>query len=92
MEEIGATVKNKGLCGIYFKKGKDEVVFTYLVEVRPFTFKPTDEASEIIYFNVAQLPENLPSSHAQRIKDAFNFKGEIIPKIQISGSSKRAYK
>jgi len=86
-EEIGAKVKNKRFCGIYFKKGMDEVVFAYLVEVRPFNFKPTDEASEIAYFAVDQLPENLPGAHTQRIKDACNFKVEIIPKVQISGSS-----
>lgn len=92
MEEIGARVKNKKLCGVYFKKDKDEVVFAYLVEVKPFTFRPTDEASEIIYFTADQLPENLPGSHIERIKDAFDFKGEIIPKVQISGSSKKALK
>ena len=92
LEEISAKVKNKKLCGVYFKRGKDEVVFAYLVKVKPFTFKPTDEAKEIKYFSVAQLPENLPGSQAKRIKDALNFKGKVIPKVQISGNTQRALK
>jgi len=89
-EEIGAKVKSKRLCGVYFKKGKNEVVFAYLVTVRPFIFRPTDEASEIKYFSVDKLPEKIPQSHRQRIKEAFYFKGRITPKIQISGSSQKA--
>ena len=92
LEEIGAKVKSKKFCGVYFKKGKDEIVFAYLVKLKPFAFKPTDEAKEIKYFSVNQLPENLPGSQAQRIKDALNFKDKVAPKIQISGSTQRALK
>ena len=92
LEEIGAQVEKIKLCGVYFKKGRDEIVFTYLTKVKPFTFKPTDEALEINYFSVDRLPENLPESHHQRIIDALNFKDEIVPKVQVAGSSKRAGK
>lgn len=88
-EEIGAKVASKELFGIYFKKGKDEIVFCYSVVARPFTFRPTDEAVEIKYFSPHHLPENLPQSHRERIEDVLSFKGQVIQKIQVAGSSKK---
>ena len=91
-EEIGAEVKSKKLCGVYFKKGKDEIVFNYLVSIKSFVFRPTNEASEIEYFLINKLPKKLPESHRQRIKDALKFKNKITPKVQIAGSSKELLK
>lgn len=89
-EETGAEANIKNLIGIYFKKGKDEVILCYLVKIKPFSFKPTDEAVEIKYFSFNQLPENFPPSHRERIEDALNFKGKLFQRIQQAGRTKKA--
>ena len=90
MEEVGAKISAYKLCGIYYKKGKDEIVFAYLVKLKPFVFKPTPEARQMAYFPADKLPPNFPANQAERIKDALKFKGIIMPKVQVSGSTRKA--
>lgn len=81
-EEVGLDVEVKRLNGIYFKPVKNELVFVFICDIVGGKIQQTDEADDINYFSLAELPDNIAQKHIKRIKDASDNKKEAILEIQ----------
>ncbi len=81
-EETGLNVEVGRMIGLYFKPKENNLVLTFLCDVKGGEIQLNDEAAAIEYFDLESLPLNIIRKHIERIKDAFNVKGEIIQKIQ----------
>jgi len=81
-EETGLNVEIKRIIGIYFKPKENDLVFTFLCDVKGGEIQVNDEAAAIEYFDLDSLPLNIIRKHIERIKDALNAGGEIVQKIQ----------
>ncbi len=78
-EETGLEVEVERLVGVYSKPQKQEVVLTFLCQIRGGTLRPTEEIRESRYFSPGALPRNTLPKHRQRIEDAtLNQPGAII--------------
>ncbi|MDD4332523.1 MAG: NUDIX hydrolase [Patescibacteria group bacterium] len=87
-EETGFDVKVTRLLGVYSKRNETDIVFSFACEVMGGVITINDEADEITYFSLDEIPKNTSPKQVERIKDFFNYQGEeIIMKIQQGPSS-----
>ncbi len=86
-EETGLDVKVEKITGIYVKKGKNELVFSFLCQVIGGEVKLNDEADQIKYFALNDIPTKFSPKQLERIKDYFNDPKIIHYKIQEGKSS-----
>lgn len=91
-EEIGITVTEAVLCGIYsdpkltvtVEKLQPEgyhaqfVVAVFKVLAYSGTISPNDEVDDWDWFNVEQMPDPILKSHPIRCVDAFKFNGTVF--------------
>jgi NADH pyrophosphatase NudC (nudix superfamily) len=70
-EEVGLTVKSKRIIDISSKPLHCEIVLTFLCSV--VHGKPTlsDEADEIAFFSLSELPENISLRQRERVEGFF---------------------
>ena len=68
-EETGLRVQTDRLLGIYVKRDKDTVVFSFECSVVGGTPHQTDEADRVEYFSAQALPDGLLEKQRQRIAD-----------------------
>lgn len=81
-EETWLHVKVEKLLWIYNKTKKAEVVFNFLCKVTKGTLTLNDEARDIQYFNIHNIPKNTVPKQVERIYDYFNDKDQVTMKIQ----------
>jgi ADP-ribose pyrophosphatase YjhB (NUDIX family) len=86
-EETGLDVKVTRLVGVYSKPKNNDLVFVFHAEVIGGALNCTDEADQIEYFFVENLPENTIPKHVGRIDDALARKMEPIFRQQSSPST-----
>jgi len=86
-EEIGLEAKVVRLTGVYNKPDKNSVVFSFLCEVVGGAMTLTDEADEIKYFSLDDLPKNASQKQIERIGDYFADKNKVHYKTQLGPSS-----
>jgi 8-oxo-dGTP diphosphatase len=86
-EETGLDVIVSKVIGIYSKPHKNEIVFSFMCERIGGELLLNNEASDIRYFDIDKLPENLPLKHRERIIDAYDNNPEIILKVQEGEST-----
>ncbi len=95
-EEVGLDIEIVRLVGVYSKKKKNDVIFSFLCKICGGEISLTDEADEIAYFSIDDLPKNLSPKHVERIMDATQGAARTLLKIQsdLSGWDlvQRAYK
>ena len=70
-EETSLSIEPTQLLGIYVKPDSDDIVFSFRCEVRSGTIVLTDEADQISWFTLADLPTNISAKQAERIGHAF---------------------
>lgn len=70
-EEIGVDIAIDKLIGVYFKRGAKEVVFQFLARIKNGVPAESDEAAEIRYFPVTDLPQNTAPRQKERIRFFF---------------------
>ncbi|MFA5986916.1 MAG: NUDIX domain-containing protein [Parcubacteria group bacterium] len=87
-EEVGLDVEVIRLIGVYSKKKKNDVIFSFVCKKVGGVETLTDEADEIAYFAVENLPANLSPKHVERIGDAIQEKREVVMKIQSDQSGR----
>lgn len=90
-EETGLAVRIKDLIGVYFKSGRNEIVFTYICKKTRGRLTKSSESAQLKYFVLNKMPKRLPKSHKERIKDAFNFRGKVFRRVQKAGSTKELF-
>lgn len=82
-EETGLTVTVERLLGIYSKPQVDDLVFTFLcTPVDNYVPSTSNEADQVGYFALDQLPNNLFSNHLERIQDFFQSSQGVLLKKQ----------
>lgn len=86
-EETGLLVRPTRLVGIYAKPQKNELVFSYLCKIKGGKVGLSDEADQVAYFSIHNLPKNMPPKQRERILDALQPYSGIIYKTQLGPSS-----
>ena len=87
-EETGYNVKVLSRVGDYYRPNhtayakRGDKTTLYLCRIMGGEFTINDEVSEIRWWNINNLPENLIPRHRQRILDAINYNGKPVRRIQ----------
>lgn len=82
-EEVGVDVEVDRLFGVYSKIDDEEVGFAFLCTIVGGELACSDEACDIQYFHVGDLPKNISRFQVERIKDALEYKKDrALLKIQ----------
>ncbi|PIR94662.1 NUDIX hydrolase [Candidatus Falkowbacteria bacterium CG10_big_fil_rev_8_21_14_0_10_39_11] len=86
-EETGLSVKISSLAGIYSKPDKNEIVFSFECNVIGGKITLNEEAKDIQWFALDDIPKNTSPKQVERIKDFFNINDQPIMKVQTGKSS-----
>lgn len=86
-EETGLNVLVDKITGVYSKKEKAEVVFSFLCKVVGGGITLNEEADSIEYYKFSDIPKNFSPKQLERIKDYFDNPDEIHYKLQTGKSS-----
>lgn len=86
-EETGLDVEIIKLIGVYSKPNKDEIVFSFECKVLGGKLTLNEEAKDIKYFSINDIPENTVQKQVERIKDFFENKDRSVLKIQQTDKS-----
>ncbi len=81
-EEGGLDVGVERLAGIYSKPEKDEIVFSFVCTIRGGEMTTSDEADEIRYFRLEEIPPNTSSKQVERIRDILLGRDPVVLKVQ----------
>lgn len=81
-EEVGLDVIVDRLTGIYSKKQKNDLIFSFVCKKVGGVESLSDEADAVAYFSINELPKNLSPKHVERIMDAVQNKKQTYCKIQ----------
>ena len=76
-EETGLDVEIVKLKGIYVKPEKNDIVFSFICKQVGGKITLNEEADQIKYFALDDLPENTVLKQVKRIKDVFENKEDI---------------
>lgn len=78
-EEIGVTIEDPVLCGVYFLPHRHAHVFVFRIVGNPFIPKPDGaEIDQAGYFPLDRLPQPMSNFTAQPIKDAARFADQVV--------------
>lgn len=86
-EEVGVEAEVVGLSGVYSKPEQADVVFCFVCRVVGGKLRESDEAAEIRYFAVEEMPETMSRNHAERVRDALEWSGKVSLKVQPGPSA-----
>jgi len=86
-EETGLSVEVSRLMGIYAKPHKDEVVFMFVCNVIDGKLTLNEEARDLKYFALNQIPKNTVPKQVERLKHYFEDKDKVYLKEQGGKSS-----
>ncbi|MFH0780072.1 MAG: NUDIX domain-containing protein [Parcubacteria group bacterium] len=86
-EETGYDVEVVKLAGVYSKPERDEVCFSFECKITGGALTLNEEAKEIKYFHVHEIPKNTSTKQVERIKHLLEGGNETIMKIQTGKSS-----
>ncbi len=81
-EEVGLKVEVKSLLGVYTKDYMDDLVFQYECRVIGGSTRLSEEARDIKFFSLSEMPLNMSENHLERIKDFFSEVDQPIMKVQ----------
>ncbi|MBT3817459.1 MAG: NUDIX domain-containing protein [Candidatus Magasanikbacteria bacterium] len=86
-EETGFHVEVTKLLGVYSKSNKDEIVFSFECKIISGKRTLNEEAKDIQYFAIKDIPKNTSPNQRKRIQDYFKDKQNIILQIDKGPSS-----
>jgi ADP-ribose pyrophosphatase YjhB (NUDIX family) len=87
LEETGLNVEIIKLVGVYSKKDRKDIVFSFLCKIISGRITLSDETDKIEYFEINKIPKNTIPKQVERIKDATKNPSKIIFKTQTGKSS-----
>lgn len=87
-EEVGLIVEVERLAGVYAKPEQEEIVFSFVCRVIRGEPGTSEEADEVCFFAVDQLPRNTSPKQAERIHDALEKVDRTVLKVQAGPSSR----
>lgn len=82
-EETGFNVEVIRLIGIYTKKEKNHIIFSFECKIIDGEIRLNKEAKDIKYFDFNSIPKNTLIKHVERIHDYLYGSEELINKVQI---------
>ncbi|MFA4942580.1 MAG: NUDIX domain-containing protein [Patescibacteria group bacterium] len=85
-EETGFDVEIIRLAGVYNKPDKNEVCFSFVCKIIGGELTLNEEADQIKYFSVSDIPHNTSAKQVERINDSLQSEN-IVYKNQIGKSS-----
>jgi 8-oxo-dGTP diphosphatase len=85
-EEVCLDVRIVRLQGVYYKPEKDDLVFSFICQPVGGKFAPTDEADEIKYYKLNDIPRNISAKQLERVRDALN-NDNLVLKVQKGPAS-----
>ena len=77
-EETGLDVKIKKLLGVSSKPEKSDIAFLFLCQPVSGELTLNNEAKDLRYFSLDEIPENTLSKQVARIKHFFTQKDELV--------------
>jgi ADP-ribose pyrophosphatase YjhB (NUDIX family) len=86
-EETGFDVEIVRLSGVYSKPDKNEIILNFECKIIGGEATLNDEAKDIKWFALDEIPHNTSPKHIERIKDLLEDKQETIMKVQGGKSS-----
>jgi 8-oxo-dGTP diphosphatase len=86
-EETGLNAEILRLVGVYNKKEKNDLVFSFVCKIVSGEITLNDEADKIEWFDLEKLPSNTIPKQVERIMDAMENSEKTIFKIQTGKSS-----
>ncbi len=91
-EETGLAVAVERLAGVYSKPENDEMVFSFVCRAVGGAVSLTDEADQVAYFAVDDIPANTSRKQVERVKDVLDAlrTGTQLPTLKVQrGPSSR---
>ena len=88
LEETGLQIDILHLVGVYGKPDTDDLVFAFLGQIRGGNIILTDEADQIAYFAIDNIPSNTSPRQQERIHDALAPEGFPYFRRQTAPSSR----
>jgi 8-oxo-dGTP diphosphatase len=79
-EEVGLEVEIIKLQGIYSKTFEDDIIFSFICKKISDDLTLTNEADDINYFSIDEIPLNTVQRHIERIRDFYNDNERVILK------------
>lgn len=86
-EETGYDVEVIKLSGIYSKPEKNDIVFSFECKIIGGKMTLNEEAKDIKYFSLHEIPKNTSQKQVERIEDLLKNENELIMKTQLGKSS-----
>lgn len=86
-EETGYDIEVVKLAGIYSKPEKNDIVFSFECKIIGGEMTLNEEAKDIRYFSLHEIPKNTSQKHIERIEDLLKNGNELIMKTQFGKSS-----
>jgi len=86
-EETGLDVEISRLMGIYSKPHKDEIVFMFVCNIIGGELKLNEEARDLKYFALNNIPKNTVPKQVERLHHYFENKEKVYLKEQGGKSS-----
>jgi 8-oxo-dGTP diphosphatase len=87
-EETTLVVAIERLAGVYSKPDQAELVFSYVCTILAGIPTLTDEADQIAYFALGEIPTNTSIKQVERIHDALGADSRPRLKVQLGPSSR----
>lgn len=87
-EETGLNVKIERLVGVYSKPKNNDLVFVFTAQVLDGRLTLNEEADQLCYFALDELPLNTIPKHVERIQDAAANQPQPIFRQQTSPSTR----
>lgn len=90
-EEVGLVVEVERLLGVYLRPDQNEVAFGFLCRVVGGSLRCSDEADDVEYFELDQIPSNTNHEQVEALEDAAQEKLQTTLRLQAGPSPREVY-
>ncbi len=81
-EETGLDVQITKLLGVYSKLEEEEILFQFECEVNGGELTLNEEADQLEYFSLNEIPENTSKRQIERLHDYFDNRNKLHMRVQ----------
>ncbi|BAY43805.1 mutator MutT homolog [Scytonema sp. HK-05] len=90
-EEVGLVVEVEQLLGVYSRPDQNEVAFGFVCRVVGGSLRCSDEADDVEYFELDQIPSNTNHEQVEALQDAAQEKFQTTLRLQAGLSPREVY-
>ena len=88
-EEVSLTVDVERLAGVYWKPEQSEIVFSFVCRTVGGSPRTSDEADDVRYFPINDLPRNTIRKQVERIHDALASPRDPVLRSQVGPGTRQ---